>query len=170
LKSTDTSVQRGGQTNTNFNPTGTNSDDGDECWEGEGEGDAEGDVEGEEEEEEEEWIEEEEEVVVVVETEEEEEPDAVMETLFPHTQTGWECGKKCYNIFVPTFIPTCWVKDIDLTTVSVVEIQWCVKCPTSQVLYYRNPMSPIYLLWDSSCKRIPQNVYSFVFNSRFLDS
>jgi hypothetical protein len=52
-----------------------------------------------------------------VETEEEEEdPNTVIETFFPHTQTGWECGKKCYNIFVPTFIPTCWVKDIDLTT------------------------------------------------------
>jgi len=38
--------------------------------------------------------------------------------------------------------------------VSLLEIRWSAKRTTTRVLYCRNPMSPIYLLWDSSCKLI----------------
>ena len=84
------------------------------------------------------------------EKEEEEEPDTVRELLSTHsTQSGWEFEKKYWNNFIPDFIPICWVKDIDLTVVSVLEIRSRVKCATPPGLYSRDPMSPIYLLWDS---------------------
>ena len=37
---------------------------------------------------------------------------------------------------------------------SLLETRRCAKCAKPRVLYCRNPMSPIYLLWDSSCKLI----------------
>jgi hypothetical protein len=72
--------------------------------------------------------------------------------FFPHTQSGWEREKNYCNNFIPDFVPICWVKDIDLMTVSVLEIRWRWKCETPRGLYSKNPMSPFYLLWDSSCK------------------
>ncbi len=62
--------------------------------------------------------------------------------------------EKYCNNFIHAFIVICWVKNIDLTGVLVLEIWLLTKWTTSRVLYCRNPMSPIYLLWDSSCKSI----------------
>jgi hypothetical protein len=51
--------------------------------------------------------------------------------------------KKYCNIFIPDFIPICWVKDIDLKTVSVLEIWWRAKGDTPRCLYSRKTMCPI---------------------------
>jgi hypothetical protein len=72
--------------------------------------------------------------------------------FFPHTQSGWEREKNYCNNVIPDFVPICWVKDIDLMTVSVLEIRSHWKFETPRGLYSKNPMSLIYLLWDSSCK------------------
>ena len=65
-----------------------------------------------------------------------------------------------WNNCIPDFIVIGWVKDIDIITVTVLEIRWRAKLEirwyskrtTSRTLYSRRPMSPIYLPWDSSRK------------------
>ncbi len=67
-----------------------------------------------------------------VETEEaEEESDGVRDLLSTHS--SWlRMWKKYCNNFVPSFIPICWVKDIDLTSVSLLEIRWFAKRATTR--------------------------------------
>ena len=72
------------------------------------------------------------------------------------TQNLWDTHSTFSNTWwwqwcTSDFISICWVKDIDITEVSVLEIRWRAKSATPRILYCRNHV-PYLFTMDSSCK------------------
>ncbi len=66
-------------------------------------------------------------------------------TFYPHTHPGWECEKKYYNNCIPDFVTICWVKDIDLIEVSVLENRWRTSSPSNENSGVYSVNNPVYM-------------------------